>query len=160
MSLKMKVTTQTKDLGAEEFFKAVKNMKSGPYVKVGILEEAGNHESGMSVASIAAVHEFGSTDGNIPERSFIRATMDENKGYFTEVTKRMLVEIMFGGEIRKALGFIGQTIASEIKKRITKGIPPPNKPSTIRAKGSSKPLIDTGRLRSSIAHEVVLDGDE
>src|SRR4051812_36975227 len=36
-------------------------------------------EGGMTNAEIALVNEFGSQDGRVPERSFIRSTFDRNR---------------------------------------------------------------------------------
>ena len=54
--------------------------------------------------------------------------------------------------LRKA----GAFLEGAIKQKITEGDPswPPLKPETIKRKGSSKPLIDTGKLRASITHKV------
>jgi len=54
--------------------------------------------------------------------------------------------------LRKA----GVFLEGAIKQKITQGDPswPPLKPETIKRKGSSKPLIDTGKLRASITHKV------
>lgn len=53
----------------------------------------------------------------------------------------------------------GAFLEGAIKETITKGRSewPPLKPETIKRKGSSKPLIDTGKLRASITHKV--EGD-
>ena len=47
-------------------------------------------------------------------------------------------------------------VEREAKLNITRGRPewPPLKPETIKRKGSSKALIDTGTLRASITHKV------
>ena len=37
-----------------------------------------------------------------------------------------------------------------IQRKIVDGTFEPNAPSTIRKKGSSRPLIDTGRMRQSV----------
>jgi phage gpG-like protein len=54
--------------------------------------------------------------------------------------------------LRRAAAYL----EGEIKKTITAGRSEwkPLKPATIRRKGSSKPLIDTGKLRASITHRV------
>ena len=42
-----------------------------------------------------------------------------------------------------------------MKNTFTTGSFTPNKPATIKRKGSSRPLIDTGHLRQSITSKVV-----
>ncbi len=53
-----------------------------------------------------------------------------------------------------ALGIIGESVTSMIKARIAAGIAPPDSPSTIKRKGSSTPLVDTGQLKGSVAWEL------
>ncbi len=62
-------------------------------------------------------------------------------------------------KIEKALRLAGAYLEGKIKEKITNTDPdwPPLKPATIKRKGSSKPLIDTGKLRNSIVHNVELE---
>jgi|Deesub1362B_J571_1020462.scaffolds.fasta_scaffold00499_29 phage gpG-like protein len=57
--------------------------------------------------------------------------------------------------LRKA----GAFLEGAVKEKITQGDPswPPLRPETVKRKGSSKPLIDTGKLRTSITHKVEED---
>ena len=57
-------------------------------------------------------------------------------------------------DMPKALELIGLFVKGLIQGRMSAGIPPPLKASTIARKGSSKPLINTGQLRASIDYEV------
>lgn len=91
----------------------------------------------------------------IPERSFIRKTVDIKKRQIARVTKNLAIQVLAGRVSRsKALTTIGVLVQGLIKARMSRGIPPPNTPSTIARKGSAKPLIDKGQLRSSIVFEV------
>ena len=54
----------------------------------------------------------------------------------------------------EVLELLGQQCVGQIQERISEGIDPPNAPSTIRQKGSSTPLIDTGALRSAVNYRV------
>lgn len=127
-------------------------------VKVGVLSNAGNHDH-ISMVELAAVHEFGSPQNHIPERSFIRATFNEKRSelerFVGAIVKRMFADKNMTPLI--ALNILGAWMAAQIQNKITQGphIPPPLKPATVAAKGSSRPLVDTGRLVQSITHEVV-----
>ena len=168
MPVKSKVTTQEIDRGYAKFQKSVEAVKDQPFIKIGILAEDADKvkAEGINLAGIAAVNEFGTDRAGrgknivIPERSFIRSTMDEEKNYFYRITKNALNNIVMGADIFKEFSIIGLAISSAIKKKITDLREPPNAPSTIRRKGSSNPLIDTGRMRASVRHKVVLEGDE
>lgn len=91
----------------------------------------------------------------IPMRSFIRSTVDEKQGDYHAIATRLMGRII-RGELTKfdALSLMGQQIEKDIKRKITTLKYPPNAPSTIKKKGSSNPLIDTGHMRSSIRYVV------
>lgn len=131
-----------------------------PYVRVGILSSE-QHSEGMTVLEIAIIHEFGAPGAGIPQRSFIRGTVelkrDEIDAMIVKLSRRLLTEgsIKRGETPADMLNILGAWLASEIKKYIADGIDPPLKPATIEAKGSSTPLIDTGRLLNAITWEVV-----
>lgn len=94
----------------------------------------------------------------IPERSFIRSTVDENAGKYNRLAKALMRKIVGGQlELRQALGLIGAKVQADIKRRIQRGIDPPLRPRTIERKRSSKQLIDTGQLLNSITYEVGRD---
>lgn len=131
------------------------------YVRVGVLEEKGSvtHEgSDMTLVEIAATHEFGSSDGRVPERSFIRRTFlvrvtKELAEFQTKLARAIVTK---GLDPIKALRMLGAWGVAEVKKTITsEDIPPPLAESTIARKGSSKPLVDTGLMKNSISFEVV-----
>jgi len=110
-----------------------------------------------TTAAIGMIHEFGSADGTIPERSFIRSTFDKNVNkYERELKKRLTSSIrktkmaddaaLFQvGEIARA-----DVINSIVKREIKQDL----KPETIARKGSSTALIDTGNLIGSIESKV------
>lgn len=126
------------------------------------LEGTASNTSGqggaLSVAEIATIHEFGT--GKIPQRSFIRAWADESKASNAQTLKAVAEGIVQGKfTLAQGLDRMGLRFVGEIQARIAKGIPPELAPETIARKGSSKPLINTGQLRSSIRHKVVSGGD-
>ncbi len=92
---------------------------------------------------------------NIPERSFIRSTLHEQRDEIIALKKKLLGQILDGKmNTEKALGILGAFLADKIKLKIVAIKDPPNKASTIRKKGTSNPLIETGQLRNSITYEV------
>ncbi len=54
----------------------------------------------------------------------------------------------------KTLDQVGAAIAGQLRQSIVDFTTPPLKPSTIKAKGFDKPLIDTGLMSNSIDHKV------
>lgn len=137
-------------------------------VKVGVLAEKGGNsthaDSQMTLVEIAATHEFGSSDGHIPERSFIRSTLYVRSAKQLEEKITAAAKLVIDGKLDagKALALLGTFAASEIKNTITMNEAdaygeypyPPLADSTIAAKGSSVPLIDTGQLKNSITYVV------
>ena len=61
-------------------------------------------------------------------------------------------------DIKDRLEQAGEFLAGKMVDKITSGISPPLKPATIKAKGSSTPLIDTAEMIENITHK--LDGDD
>jgi len=91
----------------------------------------------------------------IPQRSFLRKTVIDHRDKYQKRATKILGQIAAGRqEVYTGLSLMGLLIEGDTKRTISKGVSPPNAPSTIRRKKSSKPLIDTGRLRQSITHEV------
>lgn len=103
---------------------------------------------------LGVVHEFGL---GVPERSFLRSTFDKQKDHWYRLTHRLLRATSRGKlELETAMRLIGEQMKADVKKSITSGagVPPPNAPSTIARKGSSRPLVDSARLVGSIDYEV------
>lgn len=126
-------------------------------VHVGIQGEAGAAErtEGMSNADLLAVHEFGSADGRIPERSVIRATVDEGEREYRSLLSRLGAAIVDAKiDVVRALGIAGEKVLGDMRRKVRAGIPPPNAPITVKRKGSSKPLIASGQLVQGLTYEV------
>lgn len=125
-------------------------------VKVGVV---GDVDEDLVIS--ASANEFGTDiagkghNTTIPERSFIRSTMDEQSAELEAMAGRLIMMIL-EGKITKndALSRLGLFMQSKIRAKIVDLRSPPNKPSTITAKRSDNPLIDTGRLLQSISYEV------
>ena len=144
-----------KDNGFINYKRNIKLINS-KVVKVGLFASVGDE-----VLTKGIVNEFGTTTAGrnrnitIPSRSFIRSTY--NKQYknvsrrFGQVFKSISKD---SGSLMSKLRLIGLEQEREIKKTMTDLRSPKNAPSTIKKKGSSNPLIDTGELRSKITSEV------
>jgi len=106
-----------------------------------------------TVVEIASFHEFGR---GVPERSFIRNTVDakasDYKAHIRYLADQMLAKITGQMSAKKSLEIIGQLVQSNILTAIESGIPPELSEKTIKRKGSSRPLDDTGQLKSSITY--------
>ena len=95
----------------------------------------------------------------IPARSFLRATVDENIDALSSLIAKQIDQISDGKQTGQgAAELIGIYMQGLVQKRISDGIAPANKAATIRRKGSSKPLVDTGELKASIVWKVTKKG--
>jgi hypothetical protein len=157
------MTVQVKDVdrGYAKMLATVRSLAEGDVgVVVGILSDKGGqtHEGGARVLDVAIWNEFGTVDADgktkTPARSFVRAWFDAHKveghkkltGLLRQVVAHKLTE-------DQALEQFGAWCQGSMQAWMAKGIPPPNAAATIRAKGSSTPLIGkTGQLRSSVSH--------
>jgi phage gpG-like protein len=144
-----------------------RNREAGKvHVRVGVFgDEKHEGSEDLTLVELAAIHEFGSPAAGIPERSFIRATINAKHDEIKKLLHGLAKQVV-RGEItaERGLNLIGTYIAAEMKKTITQrktvGPEPQElKQATIDRKGSSTPLLDTAQLKNSITH-VVVNGDE
>lgn len=121
-------------------------------VRVGILEGA-TYPDGTPTALVGLVHEFGTDDGHIPPRSFMRSTVMQQEGAWRNGLKTLIKEQGYDPE--KALAMLGMQMADDIKAQLAAITSPALEPETIARKGHEKPLVDTKQLLKSIKYEVV-----
>lgn len=158
-----------------------------PHVKVGILSDAGQYAqqtevkrvklskaeqkeggpthkykkgrtkgSNANLADVATWMEFGTH--SIPERPFMRQAFDANHDSISSFIRGQYAQVVDGKKsVEMGLKSIGVFFEGVVKRTIVSGKFKALTQRTIKRKGSSKPLIDTGRLRQSITHEVVLN---
>jgi hypothetical protein len=124
---------------------------SGPTkVKVGF--PAGKVDG--SVIDRAIWNHYGTSRG-IPPRPFLLNAMRNNRSKYLFALKSAGAAILKGqatlDQTMRKLGIVAQ---GDVQQEITNLRTPPNAPSTIAAKGSSNPLIDTGEMRSKVTWEV------
>lgn len=106
------------------------------------------------VVNRAIWNHYGTSRG-IPSRPFLLNAIRKNRRKYLEAMKTAGAKILRGeatlDQTMRKLGIMAQ---GEIQQEITDLRDPPNAPATIRAKGSSNPLIDTGEMRSKVTWEV------
>lgn len=153
-----------KDTGWAALFKRAAEIRHAA-VKVGVLADGkgGEYEPGvaLTVAQIAGVVHYGTADGHIPPRPFLTMAFDEQREELAAMGKAFMPEVIEGKmPLDRALNIMGAKLAAEAKKVISIGDKlEENKPSTVAAKGSDRPLVDTGRLLGAIAWAID-KGDE
>lgn len=114
------------------------------------------YKNGKTIIEVGAIHEYGL--GNVPKRSFLREPFNNNKDEINKTITTQFNQVFEKGKDAKdALSIIGVKATNISKGAFTSagyGTWSPLKPQTIARKGSSRILIDTGILRSSITWSV------
>ena len=156
MSKNFAVTSKlVKDIDMTVFDELKKRLVGdGKVVHVGV-PEGKKEPDGTSVAMIAAVHEYGSPDQGIPERPFLRVAIQKNRLKYVRLNRINLVKMMHGQMgMEQALGQLGKMAKGDVQAEIKSGDFTPLKEATIKRKGSSRPLIDTGQMVQSMQWEL------
>lgn len=99
----------------------------------------------FNMASLAAVLEFGNE--HIPSRPFLRQTLAENQEKYTALFVQLFERGLALDQIYEQIALVAQ---GDVQLNIAKGNWIANAPATIKRKKSSKPLIDTGKMRQSV----------
>jgi hypothetical protein len=167
----------------EDIFKEMDKLKDLT-VKVGIPED--KKVEGLHVAQYAAWNELGvkNKDGGwfIPPRSFMRNTADGKRDKIQEAIDKNIGFVQHGkADAKTALGRLGEAVVGLTKATIKEGPWEPNSDITInglrqkdgrryvkgkdgkpliKGKKSSKPLIDTGRMKDAIIYITEKNGVE
>lgn len=133
-----------------KFKQLIEQLKAGgeKAVYVGFPAEFNENVEGsdnFNLASLAAVLEFGNE--RIPSRPFLRQTLAENQEKYTALFVKLFESGVSIDQIYKQIALIAQ---GDVQQNIVNGKWTANSPSTIKPKKSSKPLIDTGKLRQSV----------
>lgn len=145
-------------LAKRELQRELDKLHTGKIATVGIHEDAGTHEGGITMAQLGSLLDNGNPDnkyyGNpapIPARHWLVPGV---RSATKDVTTVIRDGIKNGDDAEKILEAAGIIAAGATQVYMTELQTPPNSPVTIAEKGSSNPLIDTGALRSSITSKV------
>lgn len=143
------------DKGWHDLEQRLSALSSTAHVLVGVQGPKGDaqhNDSDLTVAQVASIHEFGL---GVPERSFLRSTMDEHEAQLLQLASRLGQGVIDGRfSQQQALGLLGEKGVGLVVDKIRSHIEPPNAPSTIKRKGSDTPLIDSAQLAQSITAQV------
>lgn len=146
--MKTKILKQPNNI-INKLDKIDKMFKNKPAVKVGFPKKSLPYPNGVSTVLVAIQHEFGNNKG-IPERSFLRSTVNTNKVKYKKLFFNVSKTALNKNDVDQALKKIGVTVVNDVKQTITDIKEPPLK---VRL---GNPLIDTGHLRQSVTYETIL----
>ncbi len=137
------------DKGFNKIFHNLNKLKNIE-LQVGIFDE--------DIASYAQANEYGTISklGNkhIPPRPFMKTAFNAKDGWKKEIHDAINATSL-GEDFQKIIALLGEIAVNDIKLSISDNIPPPNAPSTIKKKGSSRTLIDSGKMRNSVTYKIV-----
>lgn len=132
--------------------------------KVGWFETA-RYPTGVPVALVAAVNEFGWPEHNIPPRLGMRATADAMRQAWAAVAEHAAKQMVNGKMTAwQAMELLGLKAAGDIRKHITEVTTPPLKVDTVKARlagkkqgrvvsvSIAKPLVATGHLLTTLTN--------
>ena len=128
----------------ERFFAQIEELKQNQ-VFVGFQAGQVADDRGVDMAQIAMFNELGTSTA--PARPFLRDSVDENEDVIRDQCGKELKKLTTGATAETVLKRVGALGVRLVQEKIVSGSFKPNAPSTIRKKGSDKPLIDTGRMR-------------
>jgi len=140
------------DLGMDQLLRDLQTL-GVPTVAVGV-RGGQTTPDGTDLVTIAAANEFGTADGHVPERSFLRSTADEQRPKYATMLGKAIDAVLDGDSPDPALHRLGAVAVGDVQRKMRAIKQPPNAPSTVAQKGADNPLIDTGRLRQSIEYEI------
>lgn len=144
MSIKAKIIN-SKNLNLENELKGLIKNKN---LEVGFFEVS-KYENGVYVASVASFNEYGTA--KIPPRPFFRNAIAKNSNKWNDILAN---ELRNSVDVELAYNRVGEVAKGDIVESIMQTNTPPNSPLTISKKRSSKPLVDTSFMRSSVNYKV------
>ena len=106
----------------------------------------------ISIKDLAAIHELGL---GVPKRAFVGPALQKNRiKYIKYIGKQLTPIIRRRQTMNAAWQTVGIMVVADIQEYMITAKFTPLAPSTIKRKGSSKPLIDTGQMRQAITYRV------
>lgn len=130
-----------------------------PRVKVGLPKNTTPYPDGTSTIMVGFWNEYGSEDGTIPARPWLRNGAHENRDKWIATARRILKRcVQTGRDPVNAFALLGAQMESDIKASITDGAWAPNQGAYKdwkEARGYTKPLMVTGHMRASVRYIIL-----
>lgn len=108
--------------------------------------------SRITISQLATIHELGL---GVPKRAFVGPSLKQNRGKYIKYIGRQITPIIRRRQtLNNAWQTLGMIAVADVQEYMVTARFTPLAPITIKRKGSSKPLIDTGQTRQSITYRV------
>lgn len=121
---------------------------------VGIPQANDARGDGIGNAALLCLHEHGSPRRGIPARPLLEPAMDRAAESIAGAMRQCALAALDGDNARAALDAVGEAACAAVLAYFDEAPWQPNAPATVRQKGRSAPLVETGTLRSAIGYEV------
>lgn len=106
----------------------------------------------IALKDLAAIHELGL---GVPERAFIGPSLKKNRSKYLKYAGRQITPVI---RRKQSMNTVWETLGimavADVQEYMVTASFTPLDPKTIKRKGSSKPLIDTGQMRQAITYRV------
>lgn len=157
MATKFSAELHGKEVLLAEIRGKLEAIKELPDIKVGVKDGVA-YPDGTPVELVGTVHEYGSEARRIPERSYLRSTVHENRNEYLSILQKIADGAIQGAATKDTLAkldLLGLLVENDVKKKIGSSSLTPLAEATLKMRkgNSSAPLSDTGLLRSSIIYE-------
>lgn len=151
----MAITFSTRVVPGKTSLERLMKSLAGPsYVRVG-LPDTPHWQADLTIAQLGMIHEFGAPSVNIPERPFLYPAIREGANEIQRLSGSLLKQVQNESITKEvALEKLGLKGVGLVQQYIRHGDFEPLKEATIRRKGSSKPLIDSGQMMQSVTYSI------
>ena len=133
----------------EQLIKELSKFSDIGTATVGVHGVNNARSDGVTNALVAMANHYG-TD-TIPARPFLDVGVE---AVIPKMNREFEREMKKSGDAKQALKRMAGIAYDGVIEKIDNTYTPPNAPATIKRKGSSHPLIDTGQMRRSISWEI------
>lgn len=130
-----------------------------PRLAVGLPKGSMPYPDGTSVIMVGFWNEFGSADGVVPARAWLRTGAHKNRDKWLQTARRIMKALVKSGKDPvNAFALLGHQMEGDIKDSISPGGTwEPNQGSYGAwklSKGYTKPLVVTGHMRASVRYVI------
>lgn len=133
-----------------------------PRIAVGLPKNSMLYPDGTSVIMVGFWNEFGSTDGAVPSRPWLRTGAHNNREAWVAMARKIVARCLEKNvDPTNHFALLGLRMENDIKTSIDSGAWEPNQGAYGKwkeARGKTKPLIVTGHMRASVRY-VISQGD-
>jgi hypothetical protein len=129
-----------------------------PKIAVGLPKNSMPYPNGVSVIMVGFWNEFGSEDGVVPARPWLRTGAHNNRDKWIDMARRIVKRcIETGQNPLNHFSLLGLQMERDIKASIDEGEWEPNQGAYAAwklSKGKTKPLNLTGHMRASVRYVI------